>query len=101
MSRIAVVGGTGFVGSHLCRQAVRRGWSTVISISRRGDAPRGTKEGDMEWRERVRWEKGDCFDQGRMQGTASIKGVCSMDRVGKVKYATLCCRELLKDVDVV
>jgi len=40
MKRIVVLGGTGFLGSFVCKHAVKRG-CTVISVSRRGGAPAG------------------------------------------------------------
>ena len=36
--RVLIVGGTGYLGREICREALKRGWS-VVSLSRRGANP--------------------------------------------------------------
>ncbi len=38
MKRVLVLGGTGFVGRHLCEKLVRAGWSVTVVTRRRGNA---------------------------------------------------------------
>jgi uncharacterized protein YbjT (DUF2867 family) len=38
MKRVLVLGGTGFVGRHLCEKLVRAGWSVTVATRRRGNA---------------------------------------------------------------
>lgn len=54
--RLAVFGGSGFVGSYICRQAAKLN-VPVISLSRRGMP--SWKE---PWMDRVEWAKADMFD---------------------------------------
>lgn len=55
--RVAVFGGTGFVGSAVCEQLVKKGYD-VTAISRRGCNP---KPGDKNL-DKVKWVKGDATD---------------------------------------
>lgn len=55
-----VFGGNGFVGAHICRLAVRRGFE-VLSVSRSGAVPFGAL-GKEAWVEQVSWQKGDASD---------------------------------------
>jgi len=55
--RVAVFGGTGFVGSAVCERLVKKGYD-VTAISRRGKNP---KPGD-EYLDQVKWVKGDATD---------------------------------------
>ncbi len=54
--RLLVVGGSGFLGREVCREAVERGWS-VTSLSRRGENPCPGSALDA-----VRWTAGDASD---------------------------------------
>jgi len=56
--RVAVFGGTGFVGSAVCERLVKRGYD-VTGVSRRGVNPR---EGDALL-DQVKWVKGDATDK--------------------------------------
>ncbi|KAI0879563.1 NAD(P)-binding protein [Hypoxylon argillaceum] len=59
--RIVVCGGNGFLGSRICKNAVRRGWD-VTSISRSG-APKWeavtSSATPPPWSRKVTWEHGD------------------------------------------
>lgn len=58
---ILVVGGNGYVGSHICEEAILNGFN-VVSISRSGQQPNwtvGSKKHD--WASRVHWSKGDAL----------------------------------------
>jgi len=52
--KVAVFGGTGYVGSQVCERLVKRGYS-VVGVSRRGTNPRP----DNEFLSEVDWVKGD------------------------------------------
>lgn len=57
-TRLVVLGGSGFVGSHVCAEAVARGLS-VLSLSRGGrPAP---PLGAQPWAEAVQWHRADAF----------------------------------------
>ncbi|KAI9288236.1 hypothetical protein BC943DRAFT_318045 [Umbelopsis sp. AD052] len=56
--KILVVGGTGFLGLNVCKQAVWRGWE-VISLSRRGLPTGTTSNSQGEWKSEVQWVAGD------------------------------------------
>lgn len=63
---IFVVGGNGFVGSAVCRAAVRRGWK-VQSISRTGK-PFRTPNGHLPaWASNVEWYAASAFDPSSYQ----------------------------------
>jgi len=55
--RVAVFGGTGYVGSAVCERLVKKGYA-VTAVSRRGTNP---KPGD-EFLDQVSWVKGDATD---------------------------------------
>ncbi|KAM5351443.1 hypothetical protein ACJ41O_004166 [Fusarium nematophilum] len=59
--KLVVCGGTGFLGSRICKHAVARGWD-VTSISRSGD-PRWdavtSSPSPPPWAHKVSWERGD------------------------------------------
>lgn len=57
MKKIVVFGGTGLVGSHICKEAIQNGWE-VVSISRKGAIPEDLFRG-QQWKCRVSWQKGD------------------------------------------
>ncbi|KAK1750736.1 isoflavone reductase IRL [Echria macrotheca] len=60
--KLVVCGGSGFLGSRICRAAVSRGWD-VISISRSGQ-PKWqhlTSSTPPDWSGKVSWEKADMF----------------------------------------
>eukprot|EP00301_Raphidiophrys_heterophryoidea_P025301 c8459_g1_i1.p1 GENE.c8459_g1_i1~~c8459_g1_i1.p1 ORF type:complete len:294 (+),score=80.97 c8459_g1_i1:102-983(+) len=59
--RIVVFGGNGFVGSAICREAVKRGL-TVQSVSRSGSAPPLLSAEKDSWIKKVEWLKGDVLD---------------------------------------
>jgi uncharacterized protein YbjT (DUF2867 family) len=56
MKKLVVLGGTGFVGRAVCREAVQRGWR-VSSLSRRG-----TPQGLDSLLEKVEWKQGSALD---------------------------------------
>lgn len=59
--RLVVCGGSGFVGSRICKYAVQRGWD-VISISRSGEPTWSTvtpSSSPPPWAHRVTWERAD------------------------------------------
>ena len=55
---LIVVGGTGFVGTIMCREGILNGFN-VISISRGGQKPHWLN--DHQWANEVSWCKGDAF----------------------------------------
>ncbi|EMR09011.1 hypothetical protein PNEG_02786 [Pneumocystis murina B123] len=59
---LAVFGGTGFLGQHICKTAIQKGW-TVTSISRRGMPNSDQHNGNIQnWTQEVNWCKGDLND---------------------------------------
>lgn len=70
--RLLVVGGNGFVGSAVCKQALSRGWE-VVSISGsgrpfctpRGHAPAWTTS------DRMQWHRADAFDKSAYRELAA------------------------------
>ncbi|RSL65612.1 hypothetical protein CEP54_004090 [Fusarium duplospermum] len=59
--KLVVCGGTGFLGSRICKYAVARGWD-VTSISRSGDPRWDTitsSPSPPPWAHKVSWERGD------------------------------------------
>lgn len=59
--KLVVCGGTGFLGSRICKHAVSRGWE-VTSISRSGDPKWDTitsSPSPPPWAHNVSWERGD------------------------------------------
>jgi len=56
-TKVAVFGGTGFVGSAVCERLVKKGYD-VTAISRRGENP---KPGDANL-DQVKWVQGDATD---------------------------------------
>jgi len=60
-AKVIVFGGNGYVGSHICRNALNLGYS-VVSINRSG-APQ--KQGtDASWVDEVKWVQGDLLLKG-------------------------------------
>ncbi|KAK3375240.1 hypothetical protein B0H63DRAFT_272719 [Podospora didyma] len=72
--KIVVCGGTGFLGSRICRAAVSRGWD-VTSLSRSGE-PRWesvtSSSSPPVWANQVSWERADIFRPA--QYIALLKG---------------------------
>ncbi|KAG8831666.1 hypothetical protein FRC18_006214 [Serendipita sp. 400] len=67
---ILVIGGNGFVGSAVCRSAVRRGWK-VQSISKSGK-PFTTPNGHLPaWTEKVEWHTASAFEPTSYQSLLS------------------------------
>merc|ERR1719155_110325 len=60
--KLAVLGGSGYVGREVCRRAVARGWE-VTSLSRRGANP---EPGDAAL-DLVAWTAGDAADAGTVK----------------------------------
>ena len=56
MPTLLVTGGNGFLGSHICRSAVTKGWK-VLAVCRSGRPANGPA-----WHDRVEWIKGDVFE---------------------------------------
>jgi nucleoside-diphosphate-sugar epimerase len=56
LKNLLVVGGTGYVGRQLCKEAVQSGWQ-VVSVSRRG-AP-ALSASENPWTQKVSWVSGD------------------------------------------
>ena len=59
--RVAVIGGTGFIGKRVCQQLVAAGCS-VVSVSRRGAPPELENTGS--WARDVEWVTADAFSLG-------------------------------------
>ncbi|BFZ53509.1 hypothetical protein PYCC9005_000534 [Savitreella phatthalungensis] len=63
---LLVMGGAGFLGSHICRSALTKGWR-VIAVNRggrpngEGSSFKGTDNQAQEWTEQVEWLKGDAL----------------------------------------
>lgn len=58
MVRVLVLGGNGFVGKALCREAVRKGWQ-VSSLSRSGAPAEAAQDPDLQ---QVDWQVGSALD---------------------------------------
>ena len=58
-AKVVVVGGSGFVGSAVCRAAVARG-ASVFSVSRGGE-PTANQVAGSDWAKEVTWLKGDAL----------------------------------------
>ena len=58
-TKVVVVGGSGFVGSAVCKAAVERG-ATVVSVTRSGE-PAAKQVVDSDWAAHVTWRKGDAL----------------------------------------
>ncbi len=59
MTRLLVVGGSGFIGREICRQAIQAGYD-VRSVSRGGRPDIGVGPG-TNWAESVEWTSADLF----------------------------------------
>eukprot|EP00916_Digyalum_oweni_P016607 GHVL01027229.1.p1 GENE.GHVL01027229.1~~GHVL01027229.1.p1 ORF type:complete len:275 (+),score=36.45 GHVL01027229.1:613-1437(+) len=57
--RLLVLGGSGFVGSQVCRKAVQLGYN-VTSLSRRGAPPAGMTD-SPSWMSHVKWLRGSAL----------------------------------------
>lgn len=57
---LLVMGGNGFLGGHICRSAVTKGWK-VLAVSRSGRPSAEAGRGPA-WHDQVEWVKGDAFD---------------------------------------
>ncbi|KAG9130753.1 hypothetical protein Leryth_012685 [Lithospermum erythrorhizon] len=68
--KLLVLGGNGFVGSHICKEALNRGL-TVASLSRRGRS--SIKE---PWVNNVQWHQGDLLSTDSWK--EALKGVTSI-----------------------
>jgi len=74
MTRLLVVGGSGFIGRELCRQAVEAGHE-VRSVSRSGRPDIGVGPG-TNWAESVEWTSADLFSphvwRDRLRGVDAV-----------------------------
>ena len=70
--RLLVVGGNGFVGSAVCKQALSRGWE-VISISGSGRPFRTPRGHAPTWTtsDKMQWHKADAFDKDAYRDLAA------------------------------
>ncbi|KAG6500503.1 hypothetical protein ZIOFF_040349 [Zingiber officinale] len=64
-AKILVLGGNGFVGSHVCKEALAQGFS-VSSLSRSGKP--STRE---SWAEKVEWHKGNLLEPESLRDAMS------------------------------
>ncbi|XP_051151652.1 uncharacterized protein At1g32220, chloroplastic [Andrographis paniculata] len=67
--KLLVLGGNGFVGSHICKEALNRGYS-VASLSRSGRS--SVKE---SWADKVTWHQGNLFThvwKDALEGVTSV-----------------------------
>ena len=80
MQKIVVIGGSGYVGSEICRLAVAGG-DRVTSVNARG---RPAKLQAAPWADKVRWVKADVFgvDQWRHEVDANTVVVSSVGALG-------------------
>lgn len=69
--RVAVFGGTGYVGSAVCERLVKRG-HTVTAVSRRGENPKP----DNEFLNQVNWVQGDATDLSSVQNIVKNSDAC-------------------------
>jgi len=58
MTHVLVLGGNGFVGRALCKEAIRRGW-TVTSLGRSGPPPNSSEDPLLR---QVKWRSGNALD---------------------------------------
>ena len=64
--QLLVVGGSGFLGRKICREAVKQGWG-VTSVSR-GGRPQSLHSPFAEaWSNKVHWLRGDALDRQKFQ----------------------------------
>mmetsp|Transcript_35692 Transcript_35692/g.87835 ORF Transcript_35692/g.87835 Transcript_35692/m.87835 type:complete len:257 (-) Transcript_35692:238-1008(-) len=72
-ARVVVFGGTGFVGSAIAREAVRRGLA-VTSVTRGGAPP--AHVASQEWSNEVQWKQGDALEpdsfKQHLEGAAAV-----------------------------
>ena len=61
---ILVFGGSGYVGSRICEEAILNGFK-VVSITRSGSKPSWAI--NKEWSKNVTWEKGDALSTDSLQ----------------------------------
>ncbi|KAG2234590.1 hypothetical protein INT48_000493 [Thamnidium elegans] len=59
--KLLVVGGSGFLGSNICKLAANKGWETV-SLSRKGEPELFNQYGKPEWAEKVQWASGNSLE---------------------------------------
>lgn len=67
--KVAVLGGSGFVGRRVCEQLVAAG-AEVVSLSRGGGPPPGAGP----WASKVTWLKGDVLAPGGAELAAAVAG---------------------------
>jgi len=88
-AKVVVFGGNGYVGGHICRNALNLGYN-VVSINRSG-APKkmGT---DASWVDEVKWIHGDLLTKGAW--TEALKDAVAQYLVwahsGRMKYLFIC-----------
>uniref|UniRef100_A0A5B6ZSW8 NAD(P)-binding domain-containing protein n=1 Tax=Davidia involucrata TaxID=16924 RepID=A0A5B6ZSW8_DAVIN len=68
--KLLVLGGNGFVGSHICREALKRGW-TVSSVSRSGRSSL-----HESWANSVFWHQGNLLSPDSLKN--ALNGVTSV-----------------------
>ena len=71
--RVLVLGGTGFVGSEVIRQANQRGFE-VVSVSRRGQVSTGEQSPSPSSNWDVKWVQGDAADASQLQRIVNENG---------------------------
>lgn len=65
-TKLLVIGGNGYVGREVCKNAVQKGYK-VTSVSRRGECP----DPNDEWLSQVEWRAGNALDKPTVNALVS------------------------------
>lgn len=94
--RVCVFGGSGFIGSRVCRACVEKlGCKSVISVSRSGGPPKWAS--GQAWASQVTWATGDAAEDGVLadcmaggvDGVISCVGLGDVLEMGKDGYSDM------------
>ncbi|QSL65676.1 hypothetical protein MERGE_002989 [Pneumocystis wakefieldiae] len=80
---LAVFGGTGFLGRHICKAAVQKGW-TVTSISRRGVPNSDQHDGNIQ-----NWTQQKIIYKGFLSGRDSLFSLFQLSQDEDLSYDKL------------
>ena len=91
--KLVVFGGTGFVGSAIVEEAVRRG--LTVTCLTRGGAPPAHVAGKA-WSDKVQWHKGDALDPASYE-TRLVGADAIVTAVGRLPLPSLTHEEVVRD----